>query len=189
MEEMAQQFSLDRLNSSPAVFDEVKLKWMNATHLRALPHGDLWKRLQPFFKEAGFNLSDDVNWQDRALSVFKTSMETLVDAVELFRPMDDSQFSITAEGEEVLQWDTSKKVLDFWQEYLQTMGSEFMTEDEFLAGINEIGKKGGVKGKFLFMPMRVAVIGQPHGAELKILVPLLAKKSLLARAQECLNKL
>ena len=37
------------------------------------------------------------------------------------------------------------------------------------------------------MPIRVAVIGQPHGAELKILVPLLHKKSLLSRVDQCLK--
>lgn len=42
IEELIEQFDLDRLNSAAAVFDEVKLKWVNAQHLRALPHEKLW---------------------------------------------------------------------------------------------------------------------------------------------------
>jgi nondiscriminating glutamyl-tRNA synthetase len=38
----------------------------------------------------------------------------------------------------------------------------------------------------LFMPIRVAVIGQPHGTELKTLVPLLNKSSLIKRVESCL---
>ncbi|MBY0386008.1 glutamate--tRNA ligase, partial [bacterium] len=53
---------------------------------------------------------------------------------------------------------------------------------------NAIKESCAVKGKNLFMPIRVAVIGQPHGAELKILVPLLHKKSLLKRVETCLQK-
>lgn len=39
------------------------------------------------------------------------------------------------------------------------------------------------------MPIRVAVVGKPHGAELKILVPLLEKKTLLERADTILAKM
>jgi nondiscriminating glutamyl-tRNA synthetase len=46
-----------------------------------------------------------------------------------------------------------------------------------------------VKGKNLFQPIRVAVIGKPHGTELKMLVPLLNKRTLIARAQAALQKL
>ena len=48
MDQMIAQFTPERLNSSPAVFDETKLKWVNATHLRALPDDELWRRLDPF---------------------------------------------------------------------------------------------------------------------------------------------
>ena len=44
--------------------------------------------------------------------------------------------------------------------------------------LNLIKGECEVKGKELFMPIRVAIIGQPHGAELKMLIPLLNKKVL-----------
>ncbi len=187
MAEMQEQFSIERLNPAAAVFDEVKLKWMNATHLRQLPHAELWQRLQPFFAEAKLQLSADGEWQDRALAVFKTSMETLRDAVELFRPMDDGQFLIHEESREVLGWESSRQVLQAWSEFLAALPKAYMTEEEFLHAMDEIKDRTQAKGKFLFMPLRVAVIGKPHGAELKILVPLLNKKSLLTRVGQCLD--
>ncbi|MNT96133.1 Glutamate--tRNA ligase [compost metagenome] len=57
-----------------------------------------------------------------------------------------------------------------------------MSEDEFLKIQDEVKAKTGAKGKNLFMPIRVAVIGKPHGTELKILVPLIKKSSLVHRA-------
>lgn len=189
MSDLQSQFAVDRLNPAPAVFDEVKLRWMNATHLRALDHTELWRRLQPFFTEAGLSLSEDPAWQDRALGVFKTSMETLTDAISLFAPMDDSQFKLSEMGQEVLAWESSKKVLEAWKQVLGRMSGEYMSEEDFLSGMNEVGQSAEVKGKFLFMPLRVAVIGHPQGAELKILVPLLTQKSLLARVDQCLNRM
>ncbi len=54
---------------------------------------------------------------------------------------------------------------------------------------NEIKTTANVKGKNLFMPMRVAVIGKPHGTELKLIVPLISKKSLLSRVDIAIKAL
>ena len=54
---------------------------------------------------------------------------------------------------------------------------------------NEIKVKCAVKGKFLFMPLRTALTGQPHGAELKLLVPLLEKKTIIERAAQALAQM
>ena len=45
----------------------------------------------------------------------------------------------------------------------------------------------GVKGKHLFMPLRVAILGKPQGMELKKFVPLLQVSSLLYRTQKVLE--
>jgi len=75
----------DRLHSAPAVFDEVKLSWVNATHLRALDNVELWKRVEPFLLEAKL-VCRKIPHGVICLNAFKTSMNTLKDAVELFRP-------------------------------------------------------------------------------------------------------
>ena len=36
-EELQEAFAVDRITKSPAVFDKVKLAWMNGQHLRVLP--------------------------------------------------------------------------------------------------------------------------------------------------------
>ena len=52
-EEMIAAFSVDRLNSSPAVFDPEKLSWMNAQYLSRLPVGEILEHAAPFLEEAG----------------------------------------------------------------------------------------------------------------------------------------
>jgi nondiscriminating glutamyl-tRNA synthetase len=190
-EEQIEQFTSDRFNPAPAVFDTVKLEWMNSTYLRALPHDELWRRVEPFLLKAGIEIpmAMDPVWRDQALGLFKVKMTTLADAVALFLPLADNAFEFKEEGKEVLGWPETAKVWAAWKAELESLASDRVTEDEFNAMQDRVKNSTGVKGKNLFMPIRVAVIGQPHGSELKTLVPLLPKASLLKRVQVCQGKL
>ena len=189
MDEMIKQFSPERLNSAAAVFDEQKLLWVNSTHLRALEAQDLWTRVEPYLKEAGLTLPEDPAWRERALNTMKTSMNTLKDAVELFRPLSESPLEVTPEGKETFSWPSTKQVIEAWKEGVNAAGSEYLSETEFMKLQDSIKDSQNVKGKHLFMPIRVAVIGKPQGTELKMLVPLLHKKTLVSRANDVLNQI
>ncbi len=189
MQEMIEQFGPERLNAAPAVFDETKLAWVNATHLRALAPEELWRRVEPYLLEAGFKLPASPQWRARALETFKTSMNNLKDAVELFRYVNEGAMPIAPEAKEVFDMPTSKQVIQAWREGVKSAPGDFMSEEQFLKLQDTIKDGQGVKGKNLFMPIRVAIIGKPHGTELKMLVPLLHKNTLLARADEALGRL
>lgn len=188
-EEMVQSFSLDRLGGSGAIFDRVKLKWMNSMHLRARPERELWQLVEPFLKDAGIKVPADPKWQDHSLTIFKPYMEVLTDAVGLYGSLDDDRFGISPESQEAMTWPSTKAVLQTWIELLKAHPGETMTEDEFLKMQDAVKEKAAVKGKFLFMPIRVGVIGKPHGTELKLLVPLMQKKSLIERAEKVFSTL
>lgn len=187
LKDLEQSFTADRLNHAAPKFDETKLKWVNATHLRELDHPVLWNLLQPIFEKEKFNMPNDDAWKDKALGLFKTSMETLNDAVELFQPIG-SDFNISDEASEVLSWESTPKVFQAWMDYLNDFSGEYLSEEDFKQAQTHIKNTAEVKGKHLFMPIRVAIIGKPHGAELKMLVPLIQKQVLLDRAQTVLEK-
>jgi len=189
MEEMIRQFSLERLHSAAAVFDDQKLLWVNSTHLRALSDQELWARVRPYLDEAGLRLPEDGEWQARALGAFKTSMNTLKDAVELFRPLSETALEVTAEGREALTWPSTRAVVEEWKAGVASASATYMSEQDFLSLQDAIKDKLNVKGKHLFQPIRVAVIGKPQGTELKHLVPLLNKRTLLARADQILQEM
>lgn len=188
MAEMAEHFTLDRLNPSGAVFDRVKLKWMNAQHLRALPNAEIYRLLTPYLQQAGLKLPTDLAWQMQSVEIFKPYLEILKDAVELYSPLDDSRYEIHDESHEALQWPSTKPVLEAWREAVRAHAGEMFTEADFLKIQDDVKNKTGQKGKNLFFPIRIALIGKPHGAELKILVPLMNRASILARAEKALAK-
>lgn len=182
-EQMIEQFSTDRLHAAPAVFDEQKLLWVNATHVRGLSNDELWQRVKPVLDKEGIAVPQDREWLGKALELFRPRMSTLLDAAQLFRPLSDSVFSVGEESKEVLSWAETRKVWDAWEAGLVAHGADFLSEGDFNALQDKVKDAVGVKGKHLFMPIRVAVIGKPSGAELKELVPLLPKASLLKRVQ------
>ncbi len=182
--QLIEQFSTERLNAAPAVFDEQKLAWVNATHVRALANGELWERLKPRLEKEGISVPEDRAWVDKALDVFKPRMTTLLDAVALFRPLSDAAFKVGEESRDVLGWAETPKIWDAWESGLRGHAAEYLSEGDFQTLQDRIKDAVGVKGKQLFMPIRVAIIGRPSGAELKELVPLLPKSSLLKRVQE-----
>ena len=61
-------------------------------------------------------------------------------------------------------------------------------DHDFCSGIfKALQKETGLKGKKLFMPVRVAVTGQCHGPELDKTFLLLGREKLLARLEHVLN--
>jgi nondiscriminating glutamyl-tRNA synthetase len=115
-------------------------------------------------------------------------MEVLKDAVELYRPISDKDFVISEEANEVFTWgESTVLVLKSWRTEIEAYDGNYLKEENFLSIQDKIKVQNNVKGKNLFMPIRVAVIGKPHGAELKILVPLIKKSSLIVRVNKVLE--
>ena len=130
--ELKQIFSLDRLNSSGAVFDRVKLKWVNAQHLRALDSKTLWTMIEPYLLKAGLQYPTDLNWQMKSVEVFKPKMEILSDAVNLYKPLDEKQFHVGEASHEALTWEATPKVLQTWIMLLKAETAAFLTEADFV---------------------------------------------------------
>lgn len=185
MKELLSQFGLDRFNPAPAVFDETKLKWMNAQYLRALSPEELWAKVKPFLDQAGLKFDDDKEWQTRSLEAFKVKMETLADAVELYRPLADNQFAVKPESVAIVK--ENRKVIESWLRSLNSIPGMFIDEDGFDKLQAAVQQDCQVSGKNLFQPLRIAVVGVPHGVELKKLTPLLTIKSLKWRAEQTLK--
>jgi glutamyl-tRNA synthetase len=52
-EQFLQWFNLDHLGKSAAQFDEAKLRWVNAQHMKAMPDSDLAALVEPHLRKRG----------------------------------------------------------------------------------------------------------------------------------------
>ena len=87
-------------------------------------------------------------------------------------------------AKEVLAGETVPTVLAAFKAQLEAM--DVVDAPTVKAAIKAVQKETGVKGKNLFMPIRVAVSGQTHGPELPDTVTLLGKEKALAHLKQVL---
>ena len=185
--ELIEHFSTEGLNPAPAVFDCKKLEWMNSQHLKQLSALDLWKQLNVFFKAEDLQLPESTVWRTQAVQTLRDSFSNLYAAVECFRPLSSEHFVIHPSAEEVLKWPTTPAVLQMWEQALIAHTQTELTSTDFTQICRSIQQQTQVKGKFLFMPLRVAIMGRPQGAELKQIIPLITRSILLRRVKELIQ--
>ncbi len=172
LEEVQEKFDVTRFSKAAAIYDLVKLKWVNGMHIRKLDNDTLKIELEKFIPEghAYFSQSDD--WKARAIELYKTQIEFFSEfSVRLDENLFKTEIEKTEKLNEVLGWETTKQIHEFLNEKLSS-ASEFITKDDFTEYFNALKKDLGIKGKQLFMGVRVCLTGQDHGPELGDLVPL-----------------
>ena len=187
LETMISEFSDERLNSASAVFDKEKLKWMNAQYLRALDSETFWKHMNGFVK-SDWKFPDSPEWRARSFEALKSSMETFKDGTPLFEMLKlGGDLSLNDQAKEVLTWDSTARVLEVWLGALKESSADYITADDVDSFTGLVKEKAEVKGKHLFMPLRVASIGKAHGTEIKDLIPLIPRTELIQRAEGLLS--
>ena len=59
-----------------------------------------------------------------------------------------------------------------------------VTADTVQPLFKKVQKGLGVKGKFVYMPIRVALTGVMHGPDLNVIIALMGRKKVMARLQK-----
>ena len=152
--------------------------------MRALDAKVLFARLEPFLSNQ--NYSKDTKWQTCVVEHLVTDASKLTDISESIKVyLDDYKWQKPLGFADLLAWDSTKLVWQEWHDWLQkTDVIDYNSVSEIM---NAIKKGFDVKGKHLFMPLRVAVIGQMHGADVRVAAPLISKASLIERVAACLS--
>jgi nondiscriminating glutamyl-tRNA synthetase len=167
------QFSLDRVNSAPAVFDPQKFEWLNGQYIHSMSAAELAPLARRFF---------DVPWLEEGIEVVKTSVHRLTEFAEALRFVTEyTPPSIDRAFAEKLA------------EELRAHGAPSNAE-EYQQMVERLKASTGLKGKTLFMPLRLAMTGMEHGPELVKAIPLLRRAgevdprvlSPLARVERCM---
>ncbi len=81
-EDIIQQFRLEEVNPSGAIFDQTKLDWMNGAYIRQMPLPELRHRLEPWWHLPA-DEGQDKGWQHQVIQIVRDRMKTLADIDEL----------------------------------------------------------------------------------------------------------
>ena len=186
LDELINEFSLERVNKAGAIFDIKKLNWMNSHYIKNSDLDRITQLAIPFLKEKGYDVS---NFQKVKIIVeaVRTHLEYLaqiVDYVDIF--FTEIVEIENGEAREILKLDTSKTVLEKFIQKLQNLDGE-IDREKFKQLMKEIQNETSIKGKNLFMPIRIALTGKTHGPELPLLVEYFGKEKIKQRLEKFIS--
>lgn len=179
IDEMIEQFSLDRVSKSPAVFDIDKLKWMNQQYIKKLPVEKLAELLKPYL--------EDTDLTGERLELFAETMSnhisTLAECREYLPLIQGGIEEITdPEMLEILHAETVPLVLKSFYEKVNQ--AETFDAAAVKQALKKIRKENKLGGKEVFMPVRIAVTGEQHGPDIDKLIALMGKETYEARLRQ-----
>lgn len=183
-EEIIRQFRIDRVTKANPVFDIDKLNWINSHYIRQAPAERIVELAVPYLIESGLVTSEEAEerreWVKLIVEAVRESLvkvSDIADKVSIF--FENNPSPEDGEALEVLRGEHVKALLQLFREELE--GVEKVDEEFCSKVFKTIQKETGIKGKSLFMPVRVAVTGQCHGPDLKKTLLILGKDRLIAR--------
>ncbi len=167
-------FNLDHLGRSSAQFDEAKLKWVNAQHLKALPDEELAQHALPFLAQLGVVADDRL---PSICGLFKDRCDTLVVLAQWISAFyldvvpnaDEKAQYVTEAVKPALAVLAAKLALCEWD------------KPSIAAAIKETLVETGFKMPQIAMPVRVLVMGTAQTPTLDAVLALSLREKILQR--------
>jgi len=192
-EDLTQKFSLDRIQRSPARFNEAKLLWLNGQWIRKLHaenRNELRRRAHDFWDNLANNAPEER--KNVILDIMYDRLKTLADLRSMtgyfFRDpridlmmLKQNKF-LSALSEEELQ-----NLLQAAVKKLEAV--EDWTPENIQAALNELLAETGTKPPVLFSPIRIALSFAPFSPALPETMKVLSKEVVLARLNAVIEAL
>lgn len=176
LKELEKAFDIHRISTAPGCYDIKKLEWFNAHYIKEMDDEKYLNWIKPFLKFDISNKSDD--WVNKLLLTYKTHIncgEMINDVVKNFFAESyelDDECKNFLESDEIIPLVIEKFVSEIEQI------NDWNTDNINIAIENT--KNGlSVKGKLLYMPLRIKASGFMHGPELDACIYLLGKEKTL----------
>jgi glutamyl-tRNA synthetase len=174
--ELIERFTLDRVSSNPARFDEVKLRWLNGVHIRALAVAELTDRLEAFTGRPG--LRD-------AVRISQEKIHTLADFWPLAGFIFDGPIDDPRARERWLGEDGRAALGDVRGALAEAPSFDEAAVGEALEAV--VSARGSKPGQ-VYQPLRVAISGTTVSPGIFESVALLGREETLGRIDRALAK-
>jgi glutamyl-tRNA synthetase len=166
LRELAERFSLEKLNKAPAIFDYKKLEWYNGQYIRMKDDESLAALALPYAVESGlFGPEREPDAQEWA--AFTAAMALVKERVSFLREIPEKVDYLFSEPPPAAAEEFIPKKLDLAQTiFLLRLGRTLVTplsergDEEAEALIKERAAAEEVKLGDLMMPLRVAITGR-----------------------------
>ncbi|WP_099467539.1 glutamate--tRNA ligase [Konateibacter massiliensis] len=187
LQELIEKFDYHHMSKAPAVFDIVKLKWMNGEYIKAMDFDKFYEIAEPYLKEA---LTKDFDLKKIAEMV-KTRIEVFPDIaglVDFFETLPEYDIEMYAHKKMKTNAETSLEVLKDMLPILEAQ--EDYSNDALYATLSKYVEEKGYKNGYVMWPIRTAVSGKqmtPAGAT--EIMEIIGKEESIRRIKAAIEKL
>ncbi len=186
-QELIERFTLEQVNTAPAIWNYEKLDHLNGYYIRQLEIEELAARILPFLRAAGF----EVEWQKllQVTPLIRERITTLRDAataadfffaVEL-KPYDTAEL-IPPKGD-------ASMALTVLERARQTLAAAEFTRAGLEQSLRAEAEALKIKPGQMFQPVRVAVCGRKAAPPLFETLEAVGRETCLKRIDQAIGKL
>ena len=164
LDELIKEFDYHRISKSPAVFDIVKLRWMNGEYIKMMDFDTFYESAEPYLKSV---LKKDFDLKNIATMV-KSRIEVypdIPDLVDFFETLPEYNVEMYTHKKMKTSSESSLEVLKDILPILEEQ--EDYSNDGLYATLLKYVEEKGVKNGYVMWPIRTAVSGKqmtPAGA-------------------------
>jgi len=191
-QELIDNFSLERISRTPAIFNQDKLYWMNGIYIRRLSLEDFTQRALPFLDRdlpprVKRPLSAD--YVRQIMPLIQERARTLAEVAELtqFFFVDELDYEVVLLIGKDMSQSSAMKALEAAQQKLGQL--KIFDTDSLEAVLRPLAVELGLKTGQLFGTLRVATTGRTAAPPLFQTMAVLGKEKCLQRIQAALDKL
>ncbi len=188
--ELINNFNLNDVNKSAAVFDISKLNWMNGKYIREADLERIVNLTIPYLEEVGYIkgeiTADKYEWLKRVVEVARTGVDYLAQIpqeVELF--FADLEYKDKEQAIEEFKEEDVELVFTTLKEKLGQLDE--LTVDKINNIFKEMKDELPVGGRTIYHPVRLALTGVNSGPEIKDVIYILGKDEVEVRLDKALN--
>ena len=187
LEELVKAFDYRHMSKSPAVFDTVKLKWMNGDYLKAMDFDEFYELAEPYIRKV-ITRNYDLR---KIAALVKTRIEIFPDIAEQIDFFEELPEYDTALYTHKKMKTDAQKGLELLKEVLPVLeAQEDYSNDALFETLKAFAGERGYKIGYVMWPIRTAVSGKqntPGGAT--EIMEVLQKEESLKRIRSGIRKL
>jgi len=187
LEELIKEFDYHRISKSPAVFDVVKLRWMNGEYIKAMDFDRYYEMAEPYLKKvltSKLDLKKIANMVKTRIEVFPD----IADHVDFFEKLPEYDVEMYTHKKMKTDRASSLQVLRDVLPLLEAQ-EDYSNNGLYQTLLKYVEEKG-VKNGYVMWPIRTAVSGKqmtPAGAT--EIMEVLGKEETLKRIRKGIEKL
>ena len=184
LDELIQNFSIEKVHKGGAKFDYEKAKWFNHEWIKRVEVAHYKTQVKSLFEEKGLRISDDLYFE-RVLNLVKDRCTLLTDFWEhaffFFKAPQEIDTTVVK-----AKWNADKD--GFFKTFAKASASvSAWTADSLETLFKQLAEQASIKPGELQLPLRLMLVGGKFGPPVFIIAEVLGKEETIARINSALR--